>query len=203
MNKYLLNLFKQFNDSLGIKTLNFDSKEYIEAFSNWIYLMSEYSKIYQDYIQYLGVDLDSSLTIELNKGKYDSIGLSNTTIISPYAETLGKENSELCVFQGELVILTGSKIKRGQVAETYITQNIYTLQELEIFKYFVLNDINMCLGVYGSIYDKDKNSKIQELIEFKQSLNFDTEEYSDVENDIYMYVLRNSNPKKLEKILTR
>ena len=161
------------------------------------------SKIYQDYIQYLGINLELKETAELNKGIYDSVALPHTTIISPYAKTLGKESSELYLFQGELVILTGSKLKKGQVAETFITQNPYTLHELELFKYFILSNIDMCLGVFGSIYDKDKESKIQELINFKDSFDLEIDEHYDIQDDTYMYVIKNSNPKKLVKVLTR
>ena len=36
MNKYLLNLFKQFNDMLGIKILDFNQESYKTEFINWI-----------------------------------------------------------------------------------------------------------------------------------------------------------------------
>ena len=105
MDKYLFNLFRQFNEMQGIEYTNFNDPVYFENFCFWLIEQRKCGKIYQDFIQYLGFDIDNSDTVELRKGKYDSIALPNTTIVSPFASSLGKENKELFVFQGEPLII--------------------------------------------------------------------------------------------------
>lgn len=200
-NKYLLCLFEQFNESCGIKTINFND-EYINAFSKWLISMRNISKIYQDYVSFLGVDLDDELTKELNKGKYDSIALPTTIIISPFAETLGKQNSELHLFQGEPIILTGSSIKKEQVAGTYITQNVYKMMNLDIFDAIIEKGGQICLDAYGLINDNDRLAKIKRLQKLREKYSQILSENYDTDNGSYFYALT-TDYKVLQKVLVR
>lgn len=201
MNKYLLYLFEQFNESYGIKTIDFND-EYLKVFSKWLRSMRDISKTYQDYISFLGIDLYDEETKELNKGKYDSIALPSTTIISPFADTLGKQNSELCLFQGEPIILTGSSIKKEQVAGTYITQNMYKMMSLDVFDVIIEREGQVCLGAYGLISDEDRITKIRRLQTLKEKYSQILSENYDTDNGSYFYAL-NTDRKVLKKVLVR
>lgn len=195
---YLLNLYKQFNEAFGINPIDFTDDYYMEAFNYWLRELRISSRKYQQFILELGVDIDNEKTIELRKGKYDSISLPNTRIISPYGDTLGRENSDIIMFQGEPLIVGSKKIKREQVAETYITQNPYCLCQLDDIDYFYEIGANICIGVYGNNRDIDKNKKIRQLEEYKKIFLPNASEEYETFDDTYFYILRNKG-KVLER----
>lgn len=199
MNKYLLCLFEQFNESRGYNRKDFKSKEYIEEFSYWIKLMKKNILIYQYYIQENQIDLNNEFIKELNKGKYDTISLPNTSIISPYGQSFGKENSQIYMFQGEPLIINGSNMKREQVVGTYITQNLYSLDNLDFFEYCIENDIDFLLGVFGTITDKDIKTKINRIQRIKSMYDKVSENY-ETYNGTYIYTIQNRG-KVLNKTL--
>jgi len=199
MNKYLLCLFEQFNESRGYNRKDFKSNDYIEEFSCWIKLMKKNILIYQYYLQENQIDLNNEYTKELNKGKYDTISLPNTSIISPYGQSLGKENSQIYMFQGEPLIINGSNIKREQVVGTYITQNPYSLDNLDFFKYCIENDVEFLLGVFGTITDKDIKTKINRIQRIKSMYDKVSENY-ETYNGTYIYTIQNRG-KVLNKTL--
>jgi len=199
MNKYLLCLFEQFNESRGYNRKDFKSNDYIEEFSCWIKLMKKNILIYQYYLQENQIDLNNEYTKELNKGKYDTISLPNTSIISPYGQSLGKENSQIYMFQGEPLIINGSNIKREQVVGTYITQNPYSLDNLDFFKYCIENDVEFLLGVFGTITDKDIKTKINRIQRIKSMYDKVSENY-ETYNGTFIYTIQNRG-KVLNKTL--
>lgn len=187
---YLLNLCKQFNEAFGINSPNFDDACYVEAFNYWLSELRINSQKYQQFVSEIGVDIDNEKTTELRKGKYDSISLPNTRIVSPYGETLGRENSDIIMFQGEPIIFGSNKIEREQVAGTYITQNPYSLRNLSAINYFYEMGANICIGVYGNNSDKDKNKKIAQLEEYKKIFLLGASKEYATFNDTYFYILR-------------
>lgn len=202
MDEYLLNLFKQFNEAKGIKYTNFSDSVYIKYFAEWIKEQELVKERYRDFIEYIGVVIDTSYTVELRKGKYDSIALPNTTIISPYASGLGKENMDIVMFQGEPLIIGSNKIIECQVAETYITQNPYSRRQLEGLDYFGGMMAGICLGAYGNLSDKDKEKRIKQIKEYGEIyLPWLQEEYETLD-DKYFYLLR-SDYKKKKLVKTR
>lgn len=190
MNKYLLCLFEQFNESRRYNRKDFKSNDYIEEFSYWIKLMKKNILIYQYYLQENEIDLNNKYTKELNKGKYDTISLPNTSIISPYGENLRKENSRIYMFQGEPLIINGSSIKREQVVGTYITQNPYGIDNLDFFEYCIENDVDFLLGVFGTITDKDIKTKINRIQRIKSMYDKVSENY-ETYNGTYIYTIQN------------
>ncbi len=199
MNKYLLCLFEQFNESRGYNRKDFKSNDYIEEFSYWMKLMKKNILIYQYYLQENQIDLNNEFTKELNKGKYDTISLPNTSIISPYGQSLGKGNFQIYMFQGEPLIINGSNIKREQVVGTYITQNPYSLDNLDFFKYCIENDVDFLLGVFGTITDKDIKTKINRIQRIKSMYDKVSENY-ETYNGTYIYTIQNRG-KVLNKTL--
>ena len=199
MNKYLLCLFEQFNESRGYNRKDFKSNDYIEEFSYWIKLMKKNILIYQYYLQENQIDLNNEYTKELNKGKYNTISLPNTSIISPYGESLRKENSQIYMFQGEPLIINGSSIKREQVVGTYITQNPYGIDNLDFFEYCIENDVDFLLGVFGTNTDKDIKTKINRIQRIKSMYDKVSENYETC-NGTYIYTIQNRG-KVLNKTL--
>lgn len=204
MNKYLLNLFKQFIKSTGIENFDYTDYNHQQLFISWITQLKKTTREYQEYLQYLGINIDDASTCEINKGKYDSVSLLSTKVISQFGESLKKENQEICMFQGEPLILTGSKIIRGQVADTYITHNPFDFINMDVFNYFYHHNKGICIGVYGQNYDFDKNSKIHQLKLIKNMISTNLNESYDTYNDTYLYTIYGTkHPKIRTRILTR
>ena len=196
MDKYLFNLFRQFNEMQGIEYTNFNDPVYFENFCFWLIEQRKCGKIYQDFIQYLGFDIDNPDAVELRKGKYDSIALHNTTIVSPFASSLGKENKELFVFQGEPLIIGSNNKIECQVAETYLTQNPYSRKYLEGIGYFGSLGKEVCIGAFGNLTDRDIEDKIRRIRSYgEETLPYLVEDYKTLDNK-YFYVLRTGFKQK-------
>ena len=204
MNKYLLNLFTQFNESTGFKTVDFNDPIYLEEFINWIKMTKGNGNRYQKFIEYLGINIDNFDTTELRKGKYDSIALPNTKIISPFGSSLGKDDEDIIMFQGEPLLVGSKKITREQVAGTYMTHNPYSLYYLNSFDYFYETGINFCIGIYGNIQDRNKFKKIKQLKEYKKRFLPNALEEYEIFNETYFYIIKNKkNTKTKSKILIK
>lgn len=169
--EYLMLLFNQFNESMGYKTTYKTSDIYIDEFVNWLRNLKKISNLYMKFANYEGIDLNDDNVIELNKGRYDS--LKNAKIISPFASTLGIKNEKLIVYQGEPIIIVGSKVKKGQVVDTYTTFNPYSDYYLNNLDLLHNSGINICYGIFGKNSDKNRDEKIKHLIEFISKLNED------------------------------
>lgn len=178
------------------------SESYMLEFIEWLYEQSKTSNKYSEFIESFGVDLDCSSTAEVEKGKYDSIALPNTTIISLYGDTLGTDSSKLYIYQGEPIIVSGSNIKKGQVVDMYVTQNPYSRGLISGWDTMHNSGTNLCVGVFGNNYDKDKDEKLKFISQFIEKLSDDYIcEYDTVENSYMCFV--KSNRKKLVKVLIR
>ena len=103
------------------------------------------------------------------------------------------------MFQGEPLIINGSNMKREQVVGTYITQNLYSLDNLDFFEYCIENDFDFLLGVFGTITDKDVETKINRIQRIKSMYDKLSENY-DTYNGTYIYTIQNRE-KVLNKIL--
>lgn len=161
MNKYLLNLFKQFNDMLGIRTLDFNQEFYKTEFINWIKDRYNYSKIYQDYIQYLDINLNDEETAELNKGVYDSIALTHTTIISLYAKTFGYllkliNENDVSLYNYLVCHINLLDDLKLEIQNIELNWNLY-IEELERVKYNVIID-----EVHDYFQEHEKEIKYEE-----------------------------------------
>lgn len=199
MNKYLLNLFKQFNDAMGIENADIFSQNYWEACTLWLKGLESNSRMYQEFIEYLGFDINSTDATELRKGKYDSIGMPYTRIITPYTEHL-EDMHDIVMFQGE-PLLIGSIILREQVVGTYFTHNPYDLKHLECFDYFDSVGKDYCIGVFGMNDDRDKEQKIKTLDDYGfKFLSHSKVEYETRDNS-YFYVVRSKYKTKINKKL--
>ena len=202
MNEYLYCLLTQFNKSKGFKKIDLNSIYYFEEFSEWLETQEKISKIYRSYLHNFGLDINDSKVAEVGKGKYDSIALPNTKIISPFGETMGKENSKLTICQDKSIIV-GPKSEEEFVGK-FITQNPYDDKLIENWELLHFNNNDICVGMYGSIKDKDCKKKIKVLLELKAHLLGENKLEVDTVNDKYIAFLKSDRKKLVKKLgLTR
>ncbi len=189
-----LNLLKyQFIKAKGYPISYLDEKDIKEEFLNWLYTLKKNVNEFSNYAKYLGLDIYNY--IELDKGVYDTV--DSKTIISPHANTLKKEDSRLFMYQGEPLIISGSNIKKGQVADTYLSHNPYNLDNYSSIFSLCKNGYNICFSVFGNKSDKDIKEKIilfSELKDVGYNLACEDEEF----DGNYCLVLY-SKTKKLRK----
>lgn len=200
MSKYLLYLFQQFNNTKGYTNPDYNSKMYIEEFCEWIINQKCISKYYVDLLSQFDLDINNPEVAEIGKGKYDSIALPNTQIISEFGETLGHQNKELVIYQGEPIII-GSKLFEGQVVDKFITQNPYDCRNLQDWEKLHYANGDICIGMYGRKIDKDFEYKMNILKCFESLLADDSIlEYTTID-DKYLAFIK-SDKKILRKIKT-
>lgn len=94
-----------------------------KEFIIFLSLLTKQTINYGNYLNYLNLCLNNNTTIELNKGKYDSLGNELVTIVSPFAETLGLKNSELLVYDSNPFIVMGISVYSLDNCDLLITHN--------------------------------------------------------------------------------
>lgn len=198
MEKYLIKLYKQYCDAYNIE---FDIKKINSTeFINWIIKNKKLSKKYKIYLTNIGY-ISSKYKVEIGKGKYDSISDDDIEIISPYAETLGKQNSRLIIANGEPIIKRQNKLIIPN-QELLLTHNPYD-DELSDWKDIHNNGIyDISVGVYGNIYDKNYKKKLYMIKELSRTMNDDFIIDYETDNDEY-YCSIHSKRKVLSKVLIR
>lgn len=188
----------QFNDEKGIKNPDLTSKIYIEEFANWLYEKKKALGELNKYFNFNDIDINSSNIAEVGKGKYDSIVLPTTQIISPFGETLKKENSELIIYQGEPIIL--GSIDKGQVVDKFLTHNPYTFEMIKAWPTLHNSGYDIIFGICGYVQDKNIQEKRMQIDYLCYGMNEEIEENYDLINDIYVgYIRSNRKVKRLVK----
>ena len=201
--EYILNLFNQFHKAVGTSVNDWTSQQNIFEFSDWLREYKEVVKKYSLYNEYLGIDLANPFLAEVGKGKYDSIVKENAIIISPYATTLKKEQSSLIVLENTPLIATQRGIVKSEGIEMFLTHNPYNEQSInDWYKIHNSQNHDICIGVYGKIYDKNKNEKIKMLEILLSNFNDEYEENYDELDDNYFYNIKSSR-KVLTKVYKR
>lgn len=198
MKNYIIKLYKQYCDTynieFNIKMIN--SKEFI----NWIVKNKKLLEKYKRYLINIGY-ISSKNTAEIGKGIYDSISEDNIEIISPYAETLGKQNSRLFIVTGIPIVKKQNKIIYPS-QELLLTHNPYN-EELSDWKDIHNNGIyDISVGVYGNIHDKNYKKKLYMIKELSKTMNDDFIINYETDNDEY-YCSIHSKRKILSKILIK
>ena len=199
--KYILSLYKQYCSSKGKTYDKFNILNDID-FLVWIKSLHNQTIIYSDYLRYLNVSLSKDSTIEDDKGKYDSIGEKLTTIVSPFAETLGYQNSQMLVTDEGPLIFMGSSIFNANGCDLFLTHNPFNL--VIINKMALLHNIglNICFGVYGNVTDADKELKLKTIEELFEKVSDGLEIYYDTLDDNYFACIKSERNVK-KKTLVR
>ena len=199
--KYILLLYKQYCDSIGKEYDMFNIITDIE-FVKHLNILKKQTMSYGNYLNFLGLSLTNDTTIELNKGKYDSLGKDLVTIVSPFAETLDCQNSDLVFCDNNPFIIIGSSVFSADNCDLFSTHN--PVLNNSINNIVLLNNTgkNVCMGVYGQNSDKDKNTKLKMLKDCTKRMTDDISIYYDVEGDNYYSCIK-SERKIKKNVLTR
>lgn len=204
--KYINNLINQFALAKGISNVDINSEEFINEFNEWLIEQKNIGKEYLSILDEIGFNIDDSNCIEVGKGKYDSIVKDlSTTIITPDYTLLyrGLRNR---VINGDINVLNGYPMlinytSMGNImskyfinSNIYMTQNPFNSSNILNWDKIYNSGNNIIIGSYGKTQDKDKNKKIDELIEFKNKLQDDFICENIISGDTYINIL-GSNPK--------
>lgn len=179
LEEYLIMLYMQYCSANNIPLNNVEEYQKNNDFINWIVRNKILSEEYKKYLLYLDIPIYDS-SVEVGKGKYDSIAGKNIEVVSPYGETLNKQNLRLVKAGNTALVVAAKRAIILPQESLLITHNPYEIEEL--IKWYSLHEstcYNISIGMYGSIYDKDKLKKIEYLMLMqKQSeeleINYDT-----------------------------
>lgn len=199
--KYILMLYKQYCDSIGKPYDKYNIMTDTD-FVIYLSLLKKQIPNYERYLKYLGLSLNSDNTIELNKGKYDTLGKDAVTLVSPFAETVGCENSKLIVYKNVPFIIMGITVYTANNCDLFLTHNPFDEESVGNLIELHNNGANVCIGVYGKNSDKNKEAKIKMLISCEEEMYYDSEFHYDTEGDNYYSCIK-SEPKIKKLILSR
>lgn len=172
MNRLYLSSFKkQFLDAHGNVSHGINYKE----FEEYVLQVNKLGAEYRNILSELGLDINDSNVVEVNKGILDSVAYanSNMSIITPYTDEMstsygndiyrfkfvGKEGiPSLKTSSGIIYNLSGIVPYK----HTFITQNPYNYSEIDGFSILSQSGYYRTIfGMYGMIYDKDYINKIK------------------------------------------
>jgi len=203
--EYILSLYKQYCECNGKIPNIKELYELPNEFIAWLDTRQHLGKQYGEYISYLGIDSASMSIAEVGKGAYDTIFTEGMIIISPYAKTISKtqEPSSLIMLGNQPLIATKKNIIEPTCIDMFLTHNPHNEQLISHWhKIHNGNSHNICVGVYGKLYDKDRMEKIRMLERLSDKLEDDIEITYDEINDSYFYNIKSSR-KILKKELIR
>ena len=211
--RYISKLLKQYQAIIGNQKFLLDNELNKKEFYDYLLELRNKIEIYKKLLEYTSIN-DDNVGIELNKGIYDTITTpfddKMTILITPYAKTFDEIGNRL-IYKGNInpldVDLNGITIKQGKLSKLTIPfcdyihiTNPYDQKEVTNFNYLSLYN-KVCLGMYGSIYDKDYNKKIKKLEEVN---NYIDGELSVARvKETYVGVAVSKNPKIYRKTIKK
>lgn len=197
--KYILLLYKQYCDSIG-KRYDYLNITKDNNFVIWLYSLLKQTIDYSKYLSYLGVNLFNKTAIELNKGKYDSFGKESVMVVSPFAETLDCQNSEMIVIENTPLIITEKSIFTLH-CDLFLTHN--PVDNCNINGLISLHNTgsNICIGVYGTTSDKDREVKLKKLRNFALESTNGIQFYYDTDNDNYYGCIKSERKIKKKTLI--
>ena len=176
---YLLKLLNKLQEEDGIK----DLKKIDDSFLEWL---KEYQKLllhFKDYYDFLGLSIDDWDTYEIGKGSLDSVIIDKTHEISLY----GKEKSELYILDNIPLIISDKGIRQIRGSDLIYTYNPYSEYDLQIMKKLSFIGELISVSVCGKNYDKNKQLKIRQLVDFFKE--FDGSQNYEESGDNYFYTI--------------
>jgi len=214
MDEYFSNLIEQFKLATGSKNVDITSNQYASDFLIWLKNYQSLGIEYTCFLDYLGFRFTDESCAEVGKGKFDSVVKTFDTLLITTALPIKGVNPEriikgnMKVFESVPVLV--KYIKKGNqviqisndIIRTYMTQNPYN-QSL-ITGWEDLHNSgknNIILGIFGSIHDNDRQTKIKKLKSLKHKLtNTDYIEEYDASGDNYFYVIGSDRIEKKSKV---
>lgn len=219
MEKYLIKLIEQYKSATGTKKVDINSKKFINEFTDWLKTRKIMGKKYTSFINYMGVEptIIGEESVEIGKGKLDSIALdTGIYMITPYFEGIkiknaGIINADFEVYDGIPNMIKhnkdGNQIKvvDSNYIRRFLTHNPYEQNCIRNWHELHNKGKNITVGVFGSIYDKDTESKIRQIKNLRDKLNDSYKEDYAVFGEDYCYAISSDEKKvkRLVKTLTR
>jgi len=210
-------IIKQYKESQGISNLSvrdLNNPNIRLDLLQWLLDRSVCNKQYATFLYMLNNDITLSTTAEVGKSQVDSISLPyNTTIISPYKfENI--DNPERLI-EGKMIIgaelpyIYNIKDDKQIITEfprnrinTIITHNPYAPINIQNWeKMHNKGSLNIGVGVFGYVSDKDKLEKMKLLEDLRDKIiGSDYRFEFDTFNDIYCAaIMSESKVKKLSR----
>ncbi len=218
MEQYLNNLIEQFRLATGSKTTDVKSEQFISEFSAWIKSRQKMGNEYTYFLDYMGFRFADADCAEVGKGEYDSVVKPfETTIITP-ATPIKKVNPDriikgnMRVYESVPVLVRhnkgGNQLDQipNDIIRTYMTQNPFSQSSISGWENLHNSgDNNIILGIFGSIHDKDIETRIKQLESLRDKLTCgDYKEDYSTSDDSYFYAIGSDRMvKKLYKVKTR
>ena len=208
MDEYTKKIYEQFKKSKGITIDNVDElfvKSYCLDVFYWLNERKKISYHYIDLLKKLKLPFDSLYCAEIGKGKHDTIvGPFKTKIFTPYTNGLEDLNvrskrvtkiKEMYFDYSNVMLVYPNDSYQIIMQDIFMTQNFYSENELKNWEYLHNYNKNIIVGVYGNIFDCDKNEKIKCLESLKDRLKFGYNEEFVTIDDSYCYVLASKKIK--------
>lgn len=220
MEKYLKKLSEQFKQATGTKSIDFNSQAFISEFGEWIRQRQLGAEEYLSLLDYMNLSkVNDPDTAEIGKGRFDTIVKDlDTTIITPYSKDIIVPNpkriitSDFRVYEGTPILMRQSEKGTTQIDPiittstlTFMTQNPYSQEQIANWEELHNGrNSDIIVGIYGSIYDKDTESKIRQIEDLRDKLDDSYAEEYAVFDDTYCYAIASTRKvKRLVKTLTR
>lgn len=209
MKKYFTKLTEQYKKATGDENIDPTSLDFLSEFDDFILERQRILREYQEFICEM-FPYSEENCVEVGKGFLDSIAIdTNIQMITPYIAGINQSkqkviNANFKVTDGNPYIFkrTMGKYNIRSVNPNichFITQNPYSISNISNWDQLHNNKDMITVGVYGSTFDKDVNSKLEQLKHLKEKLMDDTYyEYYVTEDDMYCYAI-SSKPKTLKK----
>ncbi len=213
MKEHLGYLIEQFKQANGIKSDDAKSQLFISEFTEWIKERQDVSTTYIELLDYMGLSYFATPSVvEVGKGSVDSIVMPyDTLIITPYSRFLEELNTEdnkrvtnayFRVVNGKpFKVIPGEETTLKPIKDsedlTFMTQNPYTPKCVKNWGQLHNNFRNdIIVGVYGNIHDKDTETKIKLLKQFRDRLSEPYNEEYIIALDRYCYVIASDRKSK-------
>lgn len=199
---YYTNLYKLYCYTHDI-TYNEKNIQHDSEFYCWLRELYTQKSNFQDYLGYLDLDIRPTTAIEIGKGASDSFGPENVTIVSKYGSTIpGQTSKSLSVFSDTPYIVSKNGIEYVDAGSLFLTHNPFLDAQDEILNLAKLHQSGsaVCIGMYGSIYEKNKQERIESLRKLSGRIGDSMGFYSDSYNGEYYACIKSEfKIKKLEK----
>lgn len=191
MDAYINQLLNQFKAARNIKHVDLNSPSFKEEFHRWLTRREEIQYNYLDLLEYMDCDVfHNEKVAEIGKGKYDTVTqYGDTLLIGPYVDDVKGDNPKI-----KVDVTRNNLISYGlsNDIDCFLLQNAYSEDQLKtLIDLSNKNLVNVILGVYGFIDDKDKIDKMNQLRSLSHKLNHlpIEEDFTDSDYGYYCYAI--------------
>lgn len=195
LKEYLQCLYRQFCAARGLSLSN-NISNYSKEFIHWLsknqLLLGEYA----DYLKYLEIGYDNPDTVEIGKGRYDTLIATGINVISPYANTISKANKNSYLFDSGQIILS-YEFLLTLPEERILTHNPYSSKMICGWDKLHNSGKSISIGMFGLVSDCNAKEKIETLSLLTKTMNDDYTFNFDTDKDRYFCSLNSANQKKL------